>query len=94
MPKTTEQVTDHKAEALRLLEWIGNPIETGGGDDPRSADVLAVATIHSNLAIAEGQERVAKETKQLRLCLDEVIDPAADPAHPAVLRVRTEEAEP
>lgn len=79
---------DHKAEALRLLK----PLREGSTAAERDRQVQR-ALVHSNLAIAEGQERVVEEIKQLRLCLDEVIDPAAGPAHPAVLRVRTEEAE-
>ena len=60
----TEQVTDHKAEALRLLEEsYGAPassLEQAGRDS------IAVALVHSNLAIAEGQERVAEEIAKLR----------------------------
>lgn len=46
MPKDTPQ--DHKAEALRWLNSDPTPFE------------YQVAIVHSNLAIAEGQERVAE----------------------------------
>ena len=54
MPKDTDQV-DHRAEALRLLEWVG---DVCGPGDPRTDTVIAQAQVHASLAIAEGQERV------------------------------------
>lgn len=56
---------DHKAEALRLLE------ESQGApsDDPGCFALLQDALIHSNLAIAEEQGRVAEEIKGLRSAL-------------------------
>ncbi len=57
MPETTHQV-DHKAEALRLIEE---------SDLFQRKDIfdatdryMRKALVHSNLAIAEGQERVAE----------------------------------
>lgn len=55
---------DHKAEALERLEHLENSWD--------SVDAH-VALVHSNLAIAEGQERVAEETKLLREALEGVI---------------------
>lgn len=66
MPETTNQV-DHKAEALRLLGEAGE--ESGkldGGDHAFVEQLRAEALVHSNLAIADGQERVAEELKNLR----------------------------
>jgi len=55
MPKDTPQV-DHRAEALSALDAARrvNP------NDPEYPILLAEAESHSNLAIAEGQERVAE----------------------------------
>lgn len=50
---------DHKAEALRLLERASSTTST-------TDELVAVAFVRSNLAIAEGQERVAEEIKLLR----------------------------
>lgn len=66
MSKDTPQV-DHKAEALRLLEVSAAARENA--EFEQAAQAVAEATIHSNLAIAEGQERVAEETKLLRVAL-------------------------
>lgn len=57
MPKATEQQVDHKAEALRLLA-LHTPKGTPTPD-------YGAAFVHSNLAIAEGQERVGEELKRL-----------------------------
>ena len=52
--------TDHKAEALRLIDCaVKHGKETGQKPDP--ALFFFDAVVHSNLAIAEGQERVAEE---------------------------------
>lgn len=48
---------DHKAEALKLLD--------GAHGYSTRAEALAMAHVYSNLAIAEGQERVAEELKRL-----------------------------
>ena len=95
MPENGQQV-DHEAEALKLLDSAWEANEEGFGGDPvAAADYdLASASVHASLAIAEGQERVAEEIRQFRLTLDEVVDPTAGPAHPAVIHVRTEQAEP
>lgn len=53
---------DHKAEALKALE-TARSLNT---NDPL---LLAEAETHSNLAIAEGQERVAEELEGIRLVL-------------------------
>ena len=52
---------DHKAEALRAIadaDEEGGKLE--GGDSVRVGQLQAEAQIYSNLAIAEGQERVAE----------------------------------
>lgn len=60
MPKDTPQV-DHKAEALRLLEIATENFEHG---HLRAAEhQRQKALVHSNLAIAEGQDRVAEATE-------------------------------
>lgn len=68
----TEQQADHKAEALRLLtEGCGfKP------DDLLDAchHVLLAVLVHSNLAIAEGQERVATELALLRSVFEQKFD--------------------
>lgn len=60
--------TNHKAEALSLIQWAV-------GDDPGPAlnqagpavfTALQLALIYSNLAIAEGQERVAEELRAIK----------------------------
>jgi len=58
-PKTTEQV-DHKAVALGLLRLLY------GGVPLSVESKQQAALVHSNLAIAEGQERVAEEIKAFR----------------------------
>jgi len=60
MPKDTPQV-DHKAEALMLLEDASTIKET----NPLAFVNLLEAHVHSNLAIAEGQERVARELERI-----------------------------
>jgi hypothetical protein len=61
MPKDIPQV-DHRAEALRLLEEASKiPC-----DLPEFAGCIQEAQVHSNLAIAEGQERVAGQLGELR----------------------------
>jgi len=67
MPETTEQV-DHKAEALAALEAAREV----GPDDSEFSLLIAEAQTHSNLAIAEGQQRVAEEIASLRGELHEV----------------------
>lgn len=81
MPKDTPQV-EHKAEALRLLEWVGDPtdVAAANADDPRVEDVLAVAQIRSNLAIAEGQERVAKALEHIFDRLDDLTEVDRSPS--------------
>jgi hypothetical protein len=63
MSQDTEQV-DHKAEALKALSRR-TPGKIGKPESASDPDYGA-ALIHSNLAIAEGQERVAEELTELR----------------------------
>jgi hypothetical protein len=61
-----KQQVDHKAEALRLLE-NADELRMGKKPDLRGESLLkAAALVHSNLAIAEGQERVAEQLSFLR----------------------------
>ena len=60
-----DKKVDHKAEALRLLEEA-DELRMGKKPDPRGEKLLqAAALVHSNLAIAEGQERVAEELSRI-----------------------------
>ena len=61
MPENTRTL-NHKAEALRLLEQSCS-VPT---DDPGCGIFLQEALVYSNLAIAEGQERVAEAVDALR----------------------------
>lgn len=63
MSKDTPQV-DHKAEALDLLSRARKDFADGYKDGSRL--LCNRALVHSNLAIAEGQERVAEEIKAFR----------------------------
>lgn len=67
--------TDHKAEALRQLEEADDVrcgrVPPGSSPDPERVQQLqAEALVHSNLAIAEGQERVAEEIRRISDLLD------------------------
>jgi hypothetical protein len=63
MPTEPTEQVDHKAEALTLLAEA----DTARLDRHRghAKQLRAEAQIHSNLAIAEAQERVADELKRL-----------------------------
>lgn len=66
--------TDHKAEALRLLGEAGE--ESGkldGGDRDYVEQLRAEALVHSNLAIAEGQERVAEELSKFNKRFESIL---------------------
>jgi hypothetical protein len=65
----TEQ-TDHNAEALRLLSEASEQ-RGWDGESARIERCRIEAQVHSNLAIAEGQERVAEEIRKLRDSADE-----------------------
>jgi len=56
---------DHKAEALRLLGEAEKRL-LKGYDSPTIQHLEHEALVYSNLAIAEGQERVAEELRKLR----------------------------
>jgi hypothetical protein len=69
MPKDTPQV-DHRAEALRLLS---DADDARCNDEQDLADVrFHEAFVLSNLAIAEGQERVAKALESHDHWLEEI----------------------
>ncbi len=63
-----DQHTDHRAEALGLIQWaVGDdPGPSLNKAEPALFAALQLAQIHSNLAIAQGQERVAEELRLLR----------------------------
>lgn len=65
--------TDHKAEALRQLEGADNERCIPDGDLLLVSQCHSEALVHSNLAIAEGQERVAEELELLREGLDGLV---------------------
>jgi hypothetical protein len=67
MAKDTEQL-DHRTEALRLMALSDDESDLGrrAAADHHGYKVL----VHSNLAIAQGQERVAEELKQVRTAID------------------------
>jgi len=59
MSAETESI-DHKAEALKELERAAKLGSGSGGTDLAIPLHLQAAVVYSNLAIAEGQERVAE----------------------------------
>lgn len=62
MPETTQQV-DHKAEALKLVERAAEDSRQVSYEAAEHS--LKLALVHSNLAIAEGQERVAEALEKI-----------------------------
>jgi len=66
-----EQV-DHKAEALRSLADADEERCSEECEDDRVDQLNFEAFVHSNLAIAEGQERVAEGLKGIRSELAEL----------------------
>lgn len=60
---------DHKAEALRLLA-LTEPMTC---DSVEADSLRQEAFIHSNLAIAEGQERVAEKIAALEKALESCV---------------------
>jgi len=60
MPDTEHQV-DHRAEAERAARAF-----TARMDNLSVVELLQLASIHSHLAIAQGQERVVEEIKAFR----------------------------
>lgn len=68
--------TDHKAEALRLL-GEASQAALRGHERFQADDLQLAALVHSNLAITEGQERVAEAVEDradtwFRRALDEI----------------------
>jgi|GEM_PF-4475864 len=100
MSAETDTETDHKAEALRMLDVaVKHGKETG--DPPLPQHGFLAALVYSNLAIAEGQERVAEalegeralprgvENGDLtRWILDGLELPADDPGNAEAARVQ------
>ncbi len=85
MPKDTPQV-DHRAEALRLLE------KAEVADSALAEHYRGQALVYSNLAIAEGQERVAKALEHIFDRLDDLTEVDRSPsrigAGPRFVRTR------
>lgn len=77
MPKDTPQV-DHKAKALNGIE-AAFELGAKNGQDDAIPILLAEAQVYSNLAIAEGQDRVAEELKSTRKLLSRAINERAAP---------------
>ena len=65
MPTEPTEQVDHKAEALRLLDRAFD-LQADEGDTSPSQLVAHEALVHSHLAIAEGQELVARQLTEMR----------------------------
>ncbi len=78
MSSPTEEV-DHKAEARGLLQWaVGDEPGVALNDaGPAITAALQLAQVHASLAIAEGQERVAKQMERIANRLDSVTEVSA-----------------
>ena len=67
---------DHRAEALKQArQWVDAADREGSiGANKKAESYATVSLAYSNLAIAEGQERVAEELSRINKRLDSITD--------------------